>query len=176
MDSLEEQASFGGRTAEGSKAASSGSTSSKNTIGDQPLESGQHPMLVIESHGGVVYIDRESIRSLANAKNRTVAQALAAAFVSRSLGQGQQNRRSKGREGMEDDATKLLLDATDLYDARGKLCRDLSRGQLLCLVLCVGAARALAESATYNDLRRDEMLVAKLESGSKKGKVQSISG
>lgn len=76
---------------------------------------------------------------------------------------------------MEDDPATLLLDATGLNDARGKRCRDLSRGQLLCLVLCVGAARALAESATYNDLRRDEMLVEKIESGSKKGKVQSIS-
>lgn len=81
----------------------------------------------------VAYMDRSSASEIAKIRHLTVTEAVAGALGS---------RRSDGC--VDGPLSQGLLNASGLGAARDKRCGDLSRGQVLRLVLCVGVARAVA--------------------------------
>lgn len=81
----------------------------------------------------VTYLDRSSIGEIARMRHLTLTEAISGALGSR-------RKDSCG----DDPLSQALLNAAGLGAARDKLCRDLSRGQVLRLTLCVGVARAIA--------------------------------
>lgn len=78
-------------------------------------------------------MDRSSAGEMAKMRHLTVTEAVSGALGSRRSGGCVDGPLSQG-----------LLNAAGLGAARGKRCGDLSRGQVLRLMLCVGVARAIA--------------------------------
>lgn len=108
---------------------------------------------------GVEYIDRYSAEGMVGAPSQTAAQALAAAFDTRGSRRNMPPIQERGFDG-HTNATKALLRATGLVGVRDKRRGDLSRSQLLCLVLCVGAARALVGRMDCDERTGEPSIVA----------------
>ena len=124
---------------------------------------------------GVAYIDRHSIQKIAKTEAFTVAEVLSTAFDSHCHNPSQQYPSPEGLQGAQHSSAELLLSAAGLRGVRDRPCRDLSRGQLLCLVLCIGVAHALAERETSGSLWRFGELAAREECGFGKKRKKSYS-
>lgn len=95
---------------------------------------------------GAWYIDRYAVETMAGKRSETVFQTIAHVFDGRSPIRENRENTSLSRPTRNtyvDSWTEVLVSAAGLGAVLDRQCRDLSRGQLLRLVLCVGAARAL---------------------------------
>lgn len=84
-----------------------------------------------------VYIDRLSIGTMIQNPARSISDAMEGVLINAD---GDSTRVDALRRSIQ-----ILLDATGLAKSLHKRCKDLTRGQHLRLVLCLGVAHALAE-------------------------------